>query len=95
MTHNITIHPPRPGSPLTVTPDKQPLNKNSPDVVEWNCAPDCNFSVDFEDGSPFDGSHFNNGSNKSGRVRGDAELRPYKYTVKVGSDTLDPQIIVN
>lgn len=95
MTKRIMIHAPRPGSPLSVTPDSQPLGKSSGDSVVWDCDTGCQFSVEFVAGSPFENSHFDNGHNNSGLVRGNADKRSYKYKVTVGSDTLDPQIIVN
>ncbi len=89
----IAIHP---GPPITVTPPKQPVKKNNIDEVEWHCATNCDFSVDFDpNDSPFAGCHFDRTNNHSGPVKEDAGFREYKYNVRVGSDTLDPHIIVN
>jgi hypothetical protein len=92
MSTNVTIHP---GPPITVSPDPAPVKKNGVDQVVWHCATNCSFDVDFHGQSPFPGSHFDQGNNQSQPVRQNANPGSYKYTVKVGSDTLDPQIIVN
>lgn len=92
MVSNVMIHP---GPPITVTPPKQPVKKNKVDEVVWHCAGNCSFSVDFPpNNSPFNDYHFDQGKSNSGPVKDGAKLGEYKYNVTVGSDTLDPHIIV-
>jgi hypothetical protein len=83
-----------PGNPTpTVDLDPVEVSKNRKDEVVWECEGDPSFEVIFPAGSPFNGSRFNKNKNHSGPAQGDPKT--YKYTVKAGGGTLDPDTIVN
>jgi hypothetical protein len=84
-----------PGPPINVIPGEAPVYKNGVDEAEWKCKGDCDFTVVFERGSPFEGTEFGNNRRNSGLVRRDVkEGDTFKYNVTVGNETLDPIIIV-
>jgi hypothetical protein len=109
----ITAGQPTPENPSGIVVDKDPFYvSKKKDIsrlqVEWICSSE--FTVEFENGSPFGSSTFTSkeGRALSGRVKddvnGDAHLREdqrknYKYTVTIpdrrGRPPLDPGGIVD
>ncbi len=87
---NITPGNPQP----TVDLDPVKVFKWRKDEVVWECEEDPNFEVIFDQGSPFTSRRFDRSQNHSGPAEGNAEEKPYKYTVKAGGGTLDPDLIV-
>ncbi len=83
-----------PGSPITVTPDPCSVSKDDGSEVEWKNNTGGDFDVDFQGKGPFQAKHFDKNQNRSGKVRSDASLGRYKYTVTIGGQSLDPIIIV-
>lgn len=83
---------------ITADPDQFCISKSNEDQVEWVPAtPATTFKVHFDE-SPFGRRDFDNVSSRSGKIRDDVEPDPnkvYKYTVKSGSETLDPTGIIN
>ena len=82
--------------PLAVTPDPVYITKGELEEIEWQHEKGLEFDVDFGGAGkgPFASHHFKKGQ-KSGTVRTDvAKGSQHKYTVKVGSEVLDPIIIV-
>jgi len=84
-----------PGNPNGVDLNEVNVSKRREDEVVWDCEADPNFEVIFDGESPFKQHRFYKGQNHSGPARKDAEEKPYKYTVKAGGETFDPQTIVD
>ena len=83
---------------LSVNPDPFVVHKHKDQMVMWECepGPQFNFTVEFENGSPFYESQFSEHFPCSGVVRRNVlpdRSKPsrYKYTVRVENATpLDP-----
>ncbi len=84
-----------PGNPTpTVDLDPVEVSMNRKDEVVWECEGDLNFQVIFDPADcPFEGNNFDKSNNHSGPAKGNP--KKYKYTVKAGGGTLDPETIVN
>lgn len=93
-TITITITP-NPTGPPTVDPDSVDVYKSKDQQVEWTCSNDCDFTVTFpkSHGKPFNDLSFDKAHPKSGVPTGPPGT--YPYTVKVGTASTDPQIIVH
>jgi plastocyanin len=92
MSNTVTITPVSPTNPtLKVTPDSVEVGRH--DEVEWICSTVCEFDVTFTDSmKPFKDRSFNKNKPKSGHPTG--APGKYKYTVIVGGDIIDPDVIV-
>jgi hypothetical protein len=94
--HKVTITL-DPNGNLRVGPG---VSKNGQDKVKWKNKTGLDgLIIEFAD-SPFEGPNrygpINNGdSANSGKLRGDVQPGAYKYTVKLGSKVLDPNVIVD
>ena len=89
----INVHP---NGSIEVDPKKFFVSKNRDQEVVWVCSdPDAYFTVDFEtNGSPFYESQFSKQFPVSGLVRRNVlpdRHKPYKYTVRVEDECLDPE----
>jgi hypothetical protein len=82
----------QPHQPPEANPDSVTITVN--DSVKWECAED--FVVVFENNeTPFDSWYFFPGQNVSGLPRRDVKHDyPYKYTVHIGGDKHDPNVII-
>jgi hypothetical protein len=90
-----------------ITVDRDPfwVSKGKDEEVVWHCTstdpkdPHPNFTVDFDkNGSPFNESHFSSDWPCSGLVKRNVQPdrdRLYHYTVRVGTNSLDPDGGVN
>lgn len=77
--------------PPNANPDSVSITVS--DSVKWECLED--FVVIFENETPFDSWYFFPGQNVSGLPRPDVKLNyPYKYTVHIGGDRNDPNVII-
>jgi|SRR5690348_7637197 hypothetical protein len=89
----------KPGNPTpTVDLDPAEVSKNRKDELVWECEGDLNFQVIFDPADcPFESNNFDRSNNHSGPAKGKprGKENPYKYTVKAGGGTLDPDTIVN
>lgn len=92
-TITVTITPVSPTNPkLKVTPDSVGVGRN--DEVEWKCSTACDFNVSFNEVArkPFNDRAFNRNRPRSGHPTGAPGT--YKYTVIVGGDIIDPDVII-
>jgi hypothetical protein len=81
----------QPHQPPGATPDSVSITVN--DSVKWDYAGD--FVVVFENETPFDSWYFFPGHNISSLPRPDVKHNyPYKYTVHIGGDKHDPNVII-
>ncbi len=86
------------GSTPTVDPEPVHVSKGRGgrgDEIVWECKADPKWEVRFDNGSPFNNNYFHQGNNCSGPVSGSAVLKAYKYSVKAGGGTADPNTIVD
>ncbi len=78
---------------LKVTPNRAKVPKSSQAV--WSCKPKKPFVVVFDGKAPFKGRAFFPGHSKSGKPTvKPSRKKVYKYSVYVGSKSLDPGVIV-
>ena len=78
---------------FSVDPVSFIVHKLQDQVVRWSCTPNQDFTVEFENGSPFYESQFSKDQPCSGIARRNLvtdKNRKYKYTVRVGKKELDP-----
>ena len=83
---------------ISVAPDRFVVHKLSDQVVRWTCIPDQQFTVEFENGSPFYESQFSKDHPCSGIARRNLVTDPnrsYKYVVRVGDKVRDPDGVVD
>jgi len=72
------------------------LSKGRGDLSGWQLSGGGDFTLVFEDPSPFAGREFNQGTARNIPLRAGVSDGTYKYTVKVaGCSDLDPQVIVD
>ncbi len=90
---DVTIRVNEMGEISSVSPDHFVVHKLQDQVVRWSCIPDQDFSIEFANDSPFYESQFSRDCPCSGIARRNVVAdkgRNYKYTVRVGGKTLDP-----
>jgi hypothetical protein len=95
----VVIHVDSKGGVESVDPQRFEVYKSNQEEVIWqtDSKKPVYFTVDFGDQSPFYESQFSSDYPVSGLVRRDVlgdPLKEYKYTVRAGSETLDPVGIV-
>lgn len=88
----VNIKPGNPTPAVDLDPVRVSCGRN--DEVVWEC--DSDFQVIFDPADcPFKNNNFDQSNNRSGPARGPSRGKPYKYTVKAGGGTLDPDTIVD
>ncbi len=84
------------GNPPTIDKNRVKLSSSGKDEVEWQPDPaDLKFVVCFEKDTPFSSWHFHPGQRQSGPPTVGARGEPYKYTIEVDGDRLDPEIKID
>jgi plastocyanin len=83
------------GNPTPIVDlDPVEVSKKYGDEVLWECDGGVDFQVIFDPADcPFGNNKFDKNNNHSGPAQGGPKT--YKYTVKAGGGTLDPDTIVN
>jgi|SRR5882762_6330783 len=77
----------------SVSPDFILIDRTLGETVLWQARPGVNFTVSFDgNNSPFQNSHFSNGSPASGAIRTGALGTDYKYSVEVNGKVIDPKV---
>ncbi len=72
------------------------LSKNSGNLAGWQLSGGGDFTLVFEEPSPFEHREFNQATARNIPLRAGITYGNYKYTVKVtGYPDLDPQVIVD
>ena len=84
------------GNKLTV--DTDPVFTKLGDPVHWQWGasrPKKDFVICFGQESPFHNTHFNQVHSDSGDPTVGARTKPYKYSIEVENQLLDPDVIVD
>ena len=93
VTVTITREPNR---TLAVDIQQLRLSKKKGDLAGWQLSGGGDFTLEFEDPSPFDRREYDQDTARNLPLRAGVDYRSYKYTVKVtGYPDLDPEVIVD
>jgi len=96
----VTIIYDKSGKRISIDQDPFWVSKGNCEQVHWSAknkdgsSPGPEFTIDFaQNGSPFHNTHFTQDVPFSGLVRREVladQNKFYKYTIRIGNDTLDP-----
>ena len=83
-------------SPISTSDDQAHLSISNGDQARWKHEHKKRFYVQFVSSSPFAETIFTNGDSDSGAITyTGAYPAEFKYQIGVGSDTVDPKIIID